>query len=149
VQSLGVPRSAILPFVGLPLAGMLLLFGRHAGDSGATYRKAAATVAFSTVALNLFSGTVVASLSALVLGLVLLAIGTYRKQFLSIIAGGGLGITGLVIQLGHAIRFAQIFNWGSLSLLGILLVFVAAYFERHPDRLARAVNAFTRAREGR
>jgi hypothetical protein len=41
----------------------------------------------------------------------------------------------------------EVLNWGSLSLLGIALVFVAAYFERHPDRLARAVRVFTRARE--
>jgi hypothetical protein len=92
----------------------------------------------------LFFGTVGASLSALVLGLLILAIGTYRKRLPSIAAGGGLALAGLIVQFKHAIDFSRVLNWGSLSLLGIALVFVAAYFERHPDRLARAIRTFTR-----
>jgi hypothetical protein len=147
VRSLHVPRSLLLPLVGFPLAAILVGFGRYAGDAGAKYRRAAVSIAFGTAAVNLFYGTVGASLSALVLGLLILAIGTYRKRLVSIAAGGGLALAGLIVQFKHAIDFSRVLNWGSLSLLGIALVFVAAYFERHPDRLARAVRAFTRARE--
>jgi hypothetical protein len=147
VRSLHVTRSLALPLVGFLLAAILVVFGRYAGTAGANYRRAAVTIAFSTAAFNLYYGTVGASLSALVLGLVLLAVGTYRKRFLGIVAGGGLALAGLVVQFTLAIDFSRVLNWGSLSLLGIALVFVAAYFERHPERLARAVRTFTRTRD--
>jgi hypothetical protein len=144
LRSLHVPRSLVLPLIGFPLAAILVVFGRYAGAAGSNYRRAAVAIAFSTAALNLFFGTVGASLSALVLGLLILAIGTYRKRLPSIAAGGGLALAGLIVQFKHAIDFSRVLNWGSLSLLGIALVFVAAYFERHPDRLARAIRTFTR-----
>jgi hypothetical protein len=146
VRSLDVSLSLALPLFGFPLAAIFLLFGRYASSAGRSYRRGAVLIAFGTASLNLLSGTVGASLSALVLGLLLLAIGTYRKRFLSVGAGAGLALAGLIAQFQHAINFARVFNVGSLSFLGIALVFVAAYLERHPDRLARIVRTFTRRR---
>lgn len=144
-----VASSLVLPLVGLPLAGIFLLFGKYGVGSGDKYRVVASVVAVATVGLNLLSWTVGASLSALVLGLLLLAVGTYRKRLASQLLGGVLAVTGLLIQLHQAIDFSRVLNWGSLSLLGVALIFVAAYFERHPERLASAARSLTQARRDR
>jgi hypothetical protein len=143
-----LPAGLVIPACGLPFAALLIGLGRHAGKDGPGYRRAAEILAFVTVMANVvLHGSISAALAALFLGLVLLAVGTYRKRKLALASGAVAAITGLVVQIQYAFGFERWMNWGSLSILGIALVIIAALIERHPERLAATIAAFTKRRE--
>jgi hypothetical protein len=147
-RATALPVGLVVPVCGLPFAALLVGLGRHAGADGPGYRRAAEIVAFATVMVNVvLHGSVSAALASLFVGLVLLAVGTYRKRKLALATGAVAAIAGLVVQIQYALGFARWLTWGSLSVLGIALVIIAALIERHPERLAAAVTAFTKRRE--
>lgn len=143
-----VPRSLEIPFYGLPFAALLAVLSRYARPNGSGYRRAALSVAATTVLWNLYDArTVAAAFMAIVVGLLLLSTGTYRRRISEVSAGAATLLSGLAVQLHHAIDFEKWLNWGGLSALGIALVFLAAFVERHPDRLRTIVRAWSQSRE--
>jgi hypothetical protein len=131
-----VSDGVLLPLFGLPFALMLVLMSLRA-DHSALYRLPAAAIAFLAVTANLvFARGAEATLLAIVTGIALIAYGAAARHRLELVLGVFAALTGVALHVALAIKEESFAHWGALSLLGIAVVFAAAYCEKYPQRLA-------------
>ena len=88
-------------------------------------------MALSVVTLGLFGGAIFDAVVAIVTGVVVAALATLTGRWLLGAAGALLGLAGMLVAVVLAIGFDSVFNWGSLSFLGVLFVVLAAVAERN------------------
>ena len=86
----------------------------------------------------------VAGFGCLVTGVVFVVYGIYGQRLAALVLGTIAAIGGLTQLLVAAIEIENFFHWGSLAIIGTLLIFSAAICERHARRLV----AYTRAAHG-
>jgi hypothetical protein len=132
-EGVGLPESALLPIGGLGFASTATALSLSAGSAawGVAYRRVAAWVLLAAMALDLwiFPG-VVAAFACLVTAIAAMSYGFLTRRrpiFLAGVAGGGLA---LITHLRAAIDFYAFANWGSLALLGVAVILIAAGVER-------------------
>lgn len=123
----------MLPIGGLAFASTATALSLSAGHElwGAAYRRISAWVLLAAMALDLwiFPG-VVAAFACLVTAIVAMSYGflTQRRAiFLAGVVGGALA---LLTHLRAAIDFYAFANWGSLALLGVVVILAAALVEQ-------------------
>jgi hypothetical protein len=87
---------------------------------------------------------VYATIACLIVGIALLAYGAATRRLLESGAGTLAIAVGLLVHVHLAIRVETFANWGTLSLLGIPAVVCAAYCERYPDKIGRALGRWGR-----
>lgn len=129
-----------------PVALGAMSFGMKRG--GRVFRRVALGLSALVVNLNLLVAqsavakgpwTVLATLLCLVVGVIVLSWGSLSKSKVAIATGAATTLFGLGYHMWLAISVGALYNWGSLALLGITLIFVAAYLEKHRERLEIAV----------
>ena len=149
VHALSVPAEVAALVFALPAAAMLLAMALTCVGSGAAYRSLATIVAVGTSLGNLLvhwhTGPLsFAGLACLMVGLASLGGGIlYRKRLPTMLGIAG-SLAGFAQVIVAAIEFEHLAHWGSLTAIGVALIFVAALFERHAAKLmamARAMHA--------
>ena len=125
---------------GAPAAGLLTILSVRTVSSGAPYRSLAACIAVGTSLANLVvHGSLdqlsIAALACLLVGIATLAYGIYSESKLTLGLGLVASIAGFCQLLIAAIEFEHLLHWGSLAGVGVGLIFVAAFCERHSRRL--------------
>ncbi len=124
----------------LPVALGLLAASRAARSTRRALQSVGAVVGVSTVGVALLvEPSMLSAVIALLVGLAAGADGLLRgERWLVGWAGCGV-LGGLVVGVTQAIDVASLWNWGSLSALGMGLVFVAAWVERRRPELVQQV----------
>ncbi len=120
----------------LPLAAMLLAFGHLAGPGKRFLQVASGVVAaFICVGAVFVNGGILASVSALVVGVACAALGLLADRRLLLGTGALSSLVGLVATVEASVGLSSLFNWGSLTLLGVGSLLTAALVERHRGRI--------------
>ena len=70
------------------------------------------------------------------------AYGIYSQRLAPLVLGAIAAIAGLTQILVAAIEIENFFHWGSLAVIGTLLIFAAAFCERYARRLAGYAGVF-------
>jgi hypothetical protein len=145
--------DALAPGLTLPLRVLptcALLFGLSCFARGArdVYRRAAAMTAGAALAANAlacwnFERCTVAASIALCAGSAMLAGGVYARSRLMFVSGALPALLGAAQLLIAAVELPRLHAVSALSLVGALLIFVAALLERHGDRLLAALRALS------
>jgi len=135
--SLGVPDTYALPFAALGFAGaaggLSLFAGRQAW--GDRFRHVSLVVALSGLAADLLlSPDVFTSGGLFVSAVATLSYGYLSKRRALFLAGAA----GVLFALAYHVRYAAMLyaytRWGSLALLGALVIVAAGQLERNGDR---------------
>ncbi len=149
VHVLAVPAEVAALFFALPAAAMLLAMSVTCVGSGTAYRSLATIVAVGTSLGNLLvhwhmGALSFAGVACLMVGLASLGAGIlYRKRLPTLLGAAGTA-AGFVQVVVAAVEFEHLAHWGSLTAIGVALIFIAALFERHAAKLmamARAMHA--------
>ncbi len=135
-QGVGLPSAWVLPVIALPFAASLAGMSLLSVGGGALYRRAAVGVALGGLCLELaFFPSVLASLACLAVAIGAVAYGYLLERRLLLLTGA----VGLLYALAHHVRWAVEFyawsHWGSLALLGALVIVAASLLERHHERV--------------
>ncbi len=132
-------EGAWIPLLTLPLAGILIVMSVYSLGSGAAYRRVAAALAIAGSGLHLLAhpGTLAAFL-CLAVGIATLAYGYFVQQKLILSAGAAGTLWGLIYELRYALEIYALHRWGSLALLGVVTILIAAVIERHHAALIAA-----------
>jgi hypothetical protein len=129
--------AASLPLLVLPYSASLTFMSARTPTGGQTYRRAAAVIAVGGLVINsLAHDTTLAHVLCLVAAIAVAGYGTvarHRTELLVGIAAAGLA---LVRQLARSVHVEDLLNWGTLSAVGIMVIFLAAYVERNQGRIA-------------
>ena len=135
----------LLPTLLLPLAGILALLSGGIGAPRSLLRATAALLVLIAVIPNLWTfPSVGTSLACAVVGSVVLAYGAWTKsRYLSF--GGSLAVIGaLLYQIVVMVQVDLLTHWMSLSILGMLLIVVASYWEKYQAIVMRRIDAWSR-----
>lgn len=137
-EAAGLAASVALPLAGVLFAALVTGLSLFAGEArwGEVYRRAGALGLLGTTALDLmlFPG-VVSSLAGLSAAIATLSYGfvTARRGIFLIGVAGALLATATHVRA--AINLYAVSHWGSLALLGILVILMATAVERHGSEL--------------
>lgn len=123
--------------VGLPSAASLLAATHRARRTRAALLALATAVALLTVLAALaMDRTTLTAFAALLVGTLVALSGAGLKSRLRLVAGGAVGLFGLVCQVVLATRANDVLRWAGLSVVGVLLIVGSSFVERHKDLLA-------------
>jgi hypothetical protein len=137
-----------LPSLLLPLAVTLAILSTRLGPFRAMARGLAAVFALAAVVPNLwcFPDTVTL-LACAALGALVLAYGVSVRSKL-LCAGGGIAvISAIIYQLIGAVKLDMLTHWATLSSLGVVLIIIAAYWERYHLDVIRTVKRWRASAE--
>ncbi len=142
----GLPPAAGIPAAAFPFAGLLVALSFLGQGSGASRRRLAAGVALAAAVLDLalFPG-VATALPCAALGIAALGYGFLVGRRPLLLAGAGAALFALLHQVRAALDLYAVSHWGSLALLGALVIVCASLMERHHEEI-RARLAPWRAR---
>jgi hypothetical protein len=131
--------AAPLHLLGLlPLAGVFYAFAHAAGPARAFLLGACgATAAAAAIGAVVINGGIVSAVTALAIGVSSVALGLLTDRRVLVLSGGLSSLLGLVATVETAIGFSSLFNWGSLTLLGVGSLLTAALVERHRGHIVR------------
>jgi hypothetical protein len=143
--SVGMSETFAIPFAALGFAvsagGLSIFAGREAwGDS---FRHLALVVALGGMVVDLLHSPDVFTSG----GLFLSAVATLSYGYLSERKALFLaGVAGVLFALAYHVRYAAMLyaytRWGSLALLGVLVIVAAGYLERNGDKTLEWVHGF-------
>ena len=142
-SDLSLPDAAFLVLLTLPYAGMLVALSFLASGSRVGYRRAAAWIALGGVALDLvWMPSVALALLCMVTALAVVCYAWAWEQKTTFIVGLLGVLLGLSYQLSYAIDAYALGRWGSLALLGTLMILAASLLDRNHRRIAAALTDF-------
>jgi hypothetical protein len=131
---LNLPASAKVPLLVLPAAALLFWYSLGSPHGGKVYRLLASLGAFGMTSVNLLVYPEwLSSLSVLVVGVALLTHGAATRSAPALVSGAASLLIGLGYHVWFAMRFEG-FAWVALSVLGVGLIVMASYVERHRSR---------------
>ena len=144
-HSLGMSETFAIPFASLGFAvsagGLSLLAGRECWGDG--FRHLALVVALGGMGIDLLhSPDVFTSCGLFVSAVATLSYGYLSERRALFLAGAA----GVVFALAYHVRYAAMLyaytRWGSLALLGALVIVAAGYLERNGDWVVERVRGF-------
>ena len=133
VQDAGLTQGLVVPFGAAAFGGQLALASFFAGDAdwGRSFRRIAATGFVGACVFNLLLVPgLVASIFAGVASIGLLAWGTLREQRPLQWAGAAGALGAVAVHVQHAMTLYAWSRWGSLALLGVVVILAASWVER-------------------
>jgi hypothetical protein len=143
VDDIFVHQPGVLdwPLLTLPAAAIVFAASHFTARGGTVYRRFAAFAVAFTVGLNLLAFDEIAAGSmSLAVGIGLGVYGARVRQKAVIGAGVVAALAGLVSVGALTIRIEALTHWGSLTVLGVVLIFAAAFLDRHRQRLLRRIS---------
>jgi hypothetical protein len=133
-DALALSMSVALPLAGVLFASLVTGLSLFAGEArwGEAYRRAAALALLGTTAadLLLFPG-VVSSIAALCASIATLSYGFVTERRTLFLVGVGGALFAAATHVRAAIELYAVSHWGSLALLGVLVILAATAVERH------------------
>ncbi len=122
----------------LPLALIAFAASTRAANYRASLIAVGIVIALATAVLGpvIDLGTLPV-LVCLLIGVGVAVWGAALRKLVPMIAGALVAVFGLGAQVLLAVRAEDLWRWGSLTAVGVLLIFGASYVERHKLRLAR------------
>lgn len=123
---------------GLPLALCSLLAALRASSSRAALVSLGLVQALLTtvIACAIDLGSI-SALVCVVLGVAVAVWGASMRALVRTMAGAGVALFGLGVQVWLAVNHDDLLRWASLSVVGVLLIVGSAYIERNRARLLR------------
>ena len=139
-DALSIPGQLTLLLFALPASGLLMFLSTRCAAKGAGYRVGATLVAVGSALVNLVifwdpTHLSVAGFSCLVIGIGAVTYGVYSRRSAPLALGAIATVSGFTQFLIAAIEIENLFHWGSLAVIGALLIFSAALCERYAQRL--------------
>jgi len=126
------------PLMLLPWTAIILVASAFTARGTLNYRRLAALVAALVVCLNVASfNELLTGLLALGVGVALGLYGARVRQKAVIVVGSLTALFGLVIVAILTIRIEALTHWGSLTAVGVALIFGAALLDRNRQHLLR------------
>ena len=141
VESARLDPSTVLPLAALPFALSLSLLSLWVRDKqGKDYRNAAVSITLLSMTGYLFiEGGVLPAFLALMSGIIAVAYGFFFERKGLLVFGALTSAAALLHHVLKAIELYAHFHWGSLSILGILVILGASVIERHHGKLSVAL----------
>jgi hypothetical protein len=125
------------------VTGLSLLAGE--ASWGARFRRSAACVAVGGTGLNLvFFPGAFASIACLVASIATLSYGFLTERKAIFVAGAGGVLFASAHHLRDALSVYAFSHWGSLAILGVIVILAASLLERHWALLVAHAMAFRR-----
>jgi len=139
-DAFSIPSQFTLLLLALPASGLLMLLSTCCVTKGGGYRSTATLVAVGPALVNLVifwdpAQLSVAGFGSLVIGIVFVAYGVYRRRLIPLILGATATAGGFMQFFLAAIEIESLFHWGSLAIAGAFLIFTAALCERYAQRI--------------
>ena len=140
LETIAVSAQPGFLLLTLPAAALLLALSRWSVSTGTGYRIAAAVLAVAASTANLIvfwdpTQVSVAGFACLIVGVLFVASGVHWKQLVPVILGAIGVAAGTANFVVAAIEVENLMHWGTLAASGVLLIFVAAAFERYAQRI--------------
>ncbi len=130
----------LIPLFTLPIVGLLSLLSKHTISSGSNYRRTAAIIAIISATVNLyFFPGLITSFLCLLISVSVLSYGYLIEQKIIFFSGAVGTVLGLGYHLKAAINLYSLFNWGSLMILGVMIIIIASLLERNNGMLREKV----------
>jgi hypothetical protein len=141
-----VPDELVILLFGLPASGLLTILSTRCLGTGTAYRLVATLMAVGSALVNLVvfwdpSQLSIAGFGCLIVGIISVAYGIYSQRLAPLVLGAIAAIAGLTQILVAAIEIENFLHWGSLAVIGTLLIFAAAFCERYARRLVAFAGA--------
>jgi hypothetical protein len=134
--------SLDVPFMLLPLSVLFFVAARFGARGTHGYARVAALLVMGTVCSNAFAfDRIETGLLCLASGIAVGAYGAQLRQKAVVALGVLTGAVGLVSVAVLTIRIEALTHWGSLTALGVALIFGAALLDRNRQRLVRRLSA--------
>ena len=129
-----------IPCFTLPIVGLLSLISQYAIDAGRNYRRSAAIIAIlGAVANLLLFPTLLTSFLCLIIAICVLCYGYLVEQKVIFFSGVVGAVMGLGYHLKTAFNFYSLTSWGSLMVLGVMIIIGASLLERNNGRLREKI----------
>ncbi len=126
------------PLLGLPIAAIASAASGYLARGGHAIRCLAGLLAMLTVTLNLLAfDEIAAGLLSLAVGVGLGVFGARVRRKALVVMGAVAVVAGLVSVGVLTIRIDALTHWGSLTAIGVALIFGAAALDRNRQRLLR------------
>jgi hypothetical protein len=138
-QAASLSISVALPLGGVLFAVLASLLSLVAGDArwGEVNRRAAALALLATTAVDLvFFPSVVSSLAGLTVAIGTLSYGFVTERRGVFLAGVAGALLAVATHVQAAIELYALSHWGSLALVGVLVILAATGVERHGSALS-------------
>ncbi|MEM7408909.1 MAG: hypothetical protein AAF430_01575 [Myxococcota bacterium] len=143
----GLAQGFLVPMAAAGFAAQLALASFFAGDEpwGASFRRVGVLAFAGACVLNLaLVPGLVASLLAGIAGIGLLGWGTLRDQRPLQWIGAASALAAVAVHVQHAIALYAWSRWGSLALLGVLVILAASWVERAGPVALRRIEIWKR-----
>lgn len=123
-----------------PAAALLLGLSFISVGSGADYRFLAVLLSVGVSVLNLVmfwsaEHVTIAGIACLLVGTASVVYSVYTHRKLPLLLGVTGALAGFAQLMAAAIEIENLAHWGSLAFIGVLLILIAALFERYSERL--------------
>jgi hypothetical protein len=130
---------ASVVWLGLPSAALFLAASTRASSSRVVLLALATVTALLTAVVSpiVELGTL-SALTCVLVGIAVAVSGAAARFLPLTLAGAVVALFGLGAQVLLAVRADDLLRWGSLTLVGLLLILFASYVERNKARLGRA-----------
>ena len=129
-----------ISFLTLPISGLLILLSRYAVGNGNNYHRTAAIIAILGAAFNLLIfANLTSALHCLLISTAVLCYGFLTERRALFVSGVAGTLLGLGYQFKAAIDHFSLTGWGSLMVIGVLIIVSASLLERNSGRLRERV----------
>lgn len=131
-------RAIALPSLFLPLSALCLTTARSSDALRPLCRTGAAICALLAVVPNLWVHPSIWTLFGCAsVGAIVLSAGAWLRSKILTLGGLVAVVTAIAYQIGGNLDFARLKHWAVLSVLGMLLIVVASYWERYQAAILR------------
>ena len=141
-DALALPSDAAFTLLTLPAALIFCIMGCFAQSSPRNYLRAGAlTAAASVILQQLLFGNAFSSSVCIIVAILTAAYGHSARDKRIFYCGLSAFVLGMACNLRYAVEVYTLYPWLTLAAIGVLTVLAAAFLERRPALLRKALRA--------